>query len=441
MHFLQRLDAKHELEGVMTRVVSTSVTFEGTLLNQDTRSMIEQSKVGITRSTVDGTLVLDYEDMFMGKRLKLSRSQCLCLGRIENPKIRRLPNVVVPRTCSICDFERECVMSTGGPSIGLLRTSTSGHAVVEQTSSRIDLPPRCVSNRNSLNNDDGTHVIDSRAEDILVNDLKHVSSRTFFLESAEVLMQILAIGENTLHSESNRFCSHKARSRVDNDRFEDVVSATDVASMGSLEVIMDRRDVREERDVEVVLVDVRICRQKPVVDRVRVERVTRRRVVGLHLLPFIGVDIPSELDRSTPTFSIFVSALEGGHEVFQGTYASNQIGGIHERKEVDALLTGRVKASNLIRALRHRDVRIASGWRHDSVRMTSGRRQDGVRMASRWRQDSVRMRQNRRQNAVRMMGSLASGWRQVASGCVRMASGKRPNSIRMASGSVRMAPG
>ena len=36
----------------------------------------------------------------------------------------------------------------------------------------------------------------------------------------------------------------------------------------------------------------------------------------------------------------------------------------------------------LIRALRRRDVRIASGWRQVSVRMASGWRQDGVRMAS-----------------------------------------------------------
>ena len=145
MHFLQSLDASHELEGVMTRVVSTTVTFEGMLLDQDTGSMIEQSKVGITRSTVDGALVLEYEDMFTGKRSKLSRSQCLCLGRIEIQKIRRLPNVLVPQIRSIGDFERERVTSTGGPSIDLLRTSTSGHAVVELTSSRIDLPPRCVS--------------------------------------------------------------------------------------------------------------------------------------------------------------------------------------------------------------------------------------------------------------------------------------------------------
>ena len=110
VHFLQRLDASHELEGVMTRVVSTNVTFEGMLLNQDARSIIEQSKVGITRPTVDGALVLEYEDMFTGKRSKLSRYQCLCLCRIEISKIRRLPNVLLPQIRSISDFEGERVM-------------------------------------------------------------------------------------------------------------------------------------------------------------------------------------------------------------------------------------------------------------------------------------------------------------------------------------------
>ena len=346
VHLLQHLDASHELEGVMTRVVSTNVAFKGTLLNQDTRSMIEQSKVGITRPAVDGAPVLEYEDMFTGKRSKLSRSQCLCLGRLEIPKIRRLPNVFVLQIRWIGDFEGERVMSTGRPSIGLLRTSTSGHAVVELTSSRIASPPRCVSNQNSPNNDDGTDVIDPRAEGILVNDLKHVGSRAFYLESTEVLMHILAIGESTRQSESNRFCSHEAPGRVDNDRFQDLVWAADLALMGSLEVLMDGREVLEERDVEVFPIDVRIRRQKPVVDRVREERVTRRRVAGLELLPFIGVDIPSELDRSTPTSSIFVSAFEGGHEVFRGTHAPNPISGVHEKKEVDVLLTGPVKASN-----------------------------------------------------------------------------------------------
>ena len=67
MHFLQRLDASHELEGVMNRVVSRNFTFEGTLLKQNTRLMVEQSKVGITGPAIDGALVLEYEDMFRGK--------------------------------------------------------------------------------------------------------------------------------------------------------------------------------------------------------------------------------------------------------------------------------------------------------------------------------------------------------------------------------------
>ena len=247
MHFLQCLDASHELEGVKTRVVSTNVTFQGTLLNQDTRAMVQQLKVGITRSAVDGALVLEYEDMVTGKCSKLSRSQCLCLGRIEIPKVRRFLSVLAPQIGPIGEFEGEPVLWTSRPSIGLLRTSTSGHAVVELTSSRIDSPPWRVSNRNSWHNNDGTNVIDSRAEGISVNDLKHVGSRTFFLESTEVLMYILTISEGTLQSESNHFCCHKARSRVNNDRFEDLVSAGDLASMGSLEIIMDRREVVEER--------------------------------------------------------------------------------------------------------------------------------------------------------------------------------------------------
>ena len=151
-------------------------------------------------------------------------------------------------------------MSTGGPSIGLLRTSTSGHAVVELTSSRIDLPPRRVGNPNSPNNDDDTDIVDSRAEGISVNDLEAADSGVC-LESTEVLMHIMAIGQSTLQSESNRFCSHKTRSRVDNDRFEDLITAADLALMGSLEVIVDRREVLERRDIEVMPIDVRICRQ------------------------------------------------------------------------------------------------------------------------------------------------------------------------------------
>ena len=152
------------------------------------------------------------------------------------------------------------------------------------------------------------------------------------MESTEVLMHILAISESALQSESNPFCSHMARYCVDDDRFGDLVSAADLASIGSFEVIMNRREVLEDRDVELVPIEVRICRQELVVDRVRVERVTRGRIAGVEVLPFIGKNIPSELDCSMPTSSILVSAFEGGHEVFRGTQTSNQISDVHEGK-------------------------------------------------------------------------------------------------------------
>ena len=88
-------------------------------------------------------------------------------------------------------------------------------------------------------------------------------------------MHILAIEKSALQSKWNRFRSHKARSRVDTDRFEDLVSAADLASMGSFEVVMNRGEVLEERDVEVVPIHFRMRRQEPVVDRVWSERVTR----------------------------------------------------------------------------------------------------------------------------------------------------------------------
>ena len=77
MQLLQRFHASHELESVMARIVSTNIALEGTFQNQDTRSMVEQSKVGIARPAVDGAPVLEYKDMLTGKRSKLSESQCL----------------------------------------------------------------------------------------------------------------------------------------------------------------------------------------------------------------------------------------------------------------------------------------------------------------------------------------------------------------------------
>ena len=116
------------------------------------------------------------------------------------------------------------------------------------------------------------------------------------------------------------------------------------------------------------------------------ERVTRRRVVGLDLLPFISVDIPSERDRSTPTSSIFVSAFEGGNEVFRGTHASKQICGVHERTEVDVLLTrfgpreaGDAEMRQGATGRRQGGDRKTTGWRQEDDRKAAGKRQESDR--------------------------------------------------------------
>ena len=116
--------------------------------------------------------------------------------------------------------------------------------------------------------------------------------------------------------------------------------------MGRFDIVMNRREELEEIDFQVIPIDVAMRRQEPVVERVWVEGVARGRIAGRELLPFIGENIPSELDRSTPTLSFLVSGFEGGREVFRGTQTSNQISGVLERKEVDVLHTGRVKAGN-----------------------------------------------------------------------------------------------
>ena len=141
-------------------------------------------------------------------------------------------------------------------------------------------------------------------------------------------MHILAVSKSALQSEWNWFCSHKARSRVDNDGLKDLVTAANLALMCSFEVIRDWREVLAPRllgggefpeyffrYIEVMLIDVRIRRQEPVVDRVRMEQVARGRAAGLQLLPFIDKNIPSERDPSPPMSSILVPAFERGHEV------------------------------------------------------------------------------------------------------------------------------
>ena len=77
VYLLERFDASHEVAGVMAHVVSTDIPFEGAFLNQDTRLMVDQSKIWIARPASDRALVLEYEDMLTGNSSKLSRSQCL----------------------------------------------------------------------------------------------------------------------------------------------------------------------------------------------------------------------------------------------------------------------------------------------------------------------------------------------------------------------------
>ena len=130
-------------------------------------------------------------------------------------------------------------------------------------------------------------------------------------------MHILSIGESVLQGESNRLCSHKARGHVNNDCPENLVPAVDVASMGSSEVVLNRRKVLEHRHAEVMSIE-----ESPA-DRIRMKRVTCERTAGFKLLPFIDKDIFSEGNFLTPIPSIFVSALERGHEILRSTQASS----------------------------------------------------------------------------------------------------------------------
>ena len=161
-----------------------------------------------------------------------------------------------------------------------------------------------------------------------------------------MLIHILAIRESALEIEANRFCSPKARGRVDNDCVEELVMAADHVSMGSFEVIMDRREVLEHRYIEVMLVDARICRQEPVVDRIWMERVARGRTAGLELLPFFNKNISSKRDLLAPMPSILVFAFKWGHEIFGSNQTSRQISGFLDRKKVDVLFIGRMKTGN-----------------------------------------------------------------------------------------------
>ena len=159
--------------------------------------MVDQSKIGIAGPAVDRAFVLEYEDMLTGRSSKLSRSECLRLGPKEMPRVRLLPDSRVPQIGSVGSLEGQRVMSTSGPSICQSGASTSGIAVVDLTSSRVDSPPGGVGDRNPPSNGDCAKIVGFRTEGVSVNDLKTVRSRVG-LKSTEVLMHIMFIGESAL---------------------------------------------------------------------------------------------------------------------------------------------------------------------------------------------------------------------------------------------------
>ena len=66
----------------MPGVMPTDIAFKGKLLNQDSRWMIDQSKIGVTRPSIDRALVLEDEYILTDKGSMLSRSQCLRPGSV-----------------------------------------------------------------------------------------------------------------------------------------------------------------------------------------------------------------------------------------------------------------------------------------------------------------------------------------------------------------------
>ena len=233
-------------------------------------------------------------------------------------------------------------MWTSGPSIFLSRTSTCGIAVVELTSSSVSSPPRGVGDRKPPSNGDCADVVDPKTEAVSVNDLESVRSR-IYLESTEVLMHILPVGESILQGELNCLCSHKAEGLVDNDSAENLVSTVDITLMGSLEVRLNQREALEHRNIEVMLRSGRICQQELLVDRIRMKGVVRDRTAGLELLSLVDINISSIRNLSMPVLSLFISAFPGGYEILQGSGASSQIVEVFEREKVEIPFVGRWK--------------------------------------------------------------------------------------------------
>ena len=224
-------------------------------------------------------------------------------------------------------------MSTSSPSILLARTRAGGIAVVKLANPRVDSPPWGVSNQEPSNNDDRTDILVIGTEGVSINNLESLCSR-IGLKSTEMLMHVPLVGESTRQDESNRLCSHKARSLVDNDSVEGIISPMYILSMGSLEVGLNQREELEHRHIEVVFINVRIWRHEPVVERIRVNRVTRGRTAGFELFSFVDIHISligNQWALVMPT--VVIPTFPGGHEVLGSSETSGKIFTIFERKK------------------------------------------------------------------------------------------------------------
>ena len=75
----------------MTSIVSTQLAVKSTLLHESLGSMSHQSKVEVTRLSVEGGIVLQNEHMLADKSSVLSNAQRPGSGRVELPNAQFMP--------------------------------------------------------------------------------------------------------------------------------------------------------------------------------------------------------------------------------------------------------------------------------------------------------------------------------------------------------------
>ena len=231
-------------------------------------------------------------------------------------------------------------MAASSPTVLLTRTRTGGIIVVKLTAPGNDSQPLGVGDREPPSHHDRADVVVTTVEGESINYLESVRSRNDF-KSTEMLMHALPFGESIPQCKSNGLCIHKTGGRVDNDSVEDMVSPVYIPSMGSLEVSLNRREALDHRHIEVMVISVRIFRQEPLVESIRMKRVTRGRTAGLEVLSFVDIDISSIRYLLAAIPSFVVSTIPGGHEVLRSSHASSQICTIFEREKPDIPFVGR----------------------------------------------------------------------------------------------------